>query len=441
MLLRFALAAALLLALATPTPAHANGVNTHTWVTFDAIEQLPDGELKRLLSDPALRDTLINGSIFPDGGYAAMHPFGETSHWEPFLSAYLRWMQAELPRPYARGDARRHVAFLMGLASHSMGDQVFDSTFMKAARGHDAANWSEVLLESFDTATDVMLVDATGEDYRGAELYVPPELPEVLGDAGVTVDAATLENATSAMHTFILAYGQVNGRDPASVERYRAQYPWASANYMDPYVAGNPLSESEVVAAYMLSLWDRLHEVENDANMILSTYPSAGSDGHPTDDRLVESQLVIVFGRGMAGEVRDKFRISDSTGKVYNPRIYPIWSAEACLLMFEPEEPWAVDETFTVEVLPGITTVDGHVYDQGWSFQFSTRPAKTPQDPMSDPTPHAGEPWTGPPDPPPGEPGEDAGGCDAGGSGAGLLAIAGALLVGGLRRRRPRGAA
>lgn len=420
----------LLLLLAVPRPAAANGVNTHTWVSFDAIDKLPDGELKRLLSDPELRDEIINGSIFPDGGYAAMHPFGETSHWEPFISAYIRWMQAELPRPYARGESRRHVAFLMGLASHSMGDQVFDSTFMKAARGYDAASWSEVLLESFDTATDVMLVDETGEDYRGAELFVPPELPAVLGDVGITVDQATLENATSAMHTFILAYGQVNGRDPAAVERYRAQYPWASANYMDPYVVGNPLSEGEVVSAYMLSLWDRLHEVENDANMILSTYPSAGSDGHPTDHNLVESQIIVVFGRGLAGEVRDKFRVTDSTGKMYFPRVVPIWSDDACLRALEPEEPWAADETITVEVLPGIETVDGHVYQQGWSFQFSTRTAKTPQDPMSDPTPHVGEPWTGPPDPPP----DEGGGCNAGGaSGGGLLSVIGALLA---RRRR-----
>jgi MYXO-CTERM domain-containing protein len=413
--------------------ASANGVNTHTWVSFHAIEHLPDGELKRLLSLPEMRDVIINGSVFPDGGYAAMHPFGETSHWEPFITAYLRWMQRELPRPYARGESKRHVAFLMGVASHSMGDQVFDSTFMKAARGYDAAGWSEVLLDSFDTATDVMLVDETDVDYRGAELWVPPEVAGVLGEVGVSVDQVTLENATSTMHTFVLAYGQVNGRDPAAVERYRTQYPWASEHFMDPHVVGNPLCEGEVVAAYWLSLWDRLHEVENPANMILSTYPAAGSDGHPTDPEMVESQLIVVFGRGLAGEVRDKFRITDSTGKVYTPMVSPIWSGDANLRMLEPEEPWAANQTFTVEVLPGITTVDGHTYTEGFSFQFSTRPASGEVDPMSDPTPHVGEPWTGPPEE---EPGDDGGCSTSGGGGGGaLVLVLGATFFVARRRR------
>lgn len=430
---------AFVLAAAAVRPADANGVNTHTWISFHAIEHLPDGELKRLLGDPEMRAPLINGSIFPDGGYAVDSPFGEAAHWEPFITAYLRWMQGNVARPFARGEARPYVAFLMGVASHGMGDQVFDSTFMKAARGYDAANWSESLLDSFDTATDVMLVDETGVDYRGTELWVPSEeLVGVFAEVGVTVDAAKLVDATSAMHSFVLAYGAVNGRDPAAVERYRMQYPWASQHFMDPDEVGNPLCEGEVVAAYWQSLWDRLHEVEAAENMILSTYPSAGSDGHPTDPALVEAQVIVVFGRGLAGEVRDRFRVTDSTGKVYDTSGGP-WRSEANLVAITPDEPWAADETFTVEVLPGIATIDGHTYDQPWSFQFSTRPASGPRDPMSDPTPHVGEPWTGPPDEEPG----DGGGCAAGGGGGGGAGAGGILAIGlfGFVRaamRRPR---
>ncbi len=411
---------------ADPGVGQANGVNTHTWISFHAIEHLPDGELKRLLADPTLAAMIVNGSIFPDGGYAVDSEFGETAHWGPFHAAYIRWMQANLPEPYARGEARRHVAFLMGLGSHGMADQIFDSMFMEAARGYDAANWSDTLLDSFDTATDVMLVDATGVDYRGTEQWLPSDdLPGMFAEVGITVDSSTLLDAQNAMHTFVLAYGAANGRDPAAVMRYRAQYPWASAHLMDPHEPGSPPCEGEVVAAYWLTLWDRLHGVDGPQNQIIATYPPAGSDGHPTDHRLVEAQVVVVFGHGIAAGVAAKIRITDPTGKVYGFTARPFYS-EANAVAIRPTEPWAANETITVELLPGIATVDNLTYDQPWSFEFTTRPASGPRDPTSDPTPHEGEPWTAPP---------ASGGCDAAG-GAGLGAAL--LMLRALRRRRGR---
>ncbi len=407
--------------------AAANGVNTHTWISFHAIEHLPDGELKRLLLDPGMQVMLINGSIFPDGGYAVDHEFGETAHWEPFLGAYLRWMQDNLPEPYARGVARPYVAFMLGFASHGMADQVFDSMFMEAARGYDAANWSDALLDSFDTATDVMLVDATGVDYRGTEQWLPvDDLVGMFAEVGIAVDTSTLSNAQTAMHTFVLAYGASNGRDPVSVARYRTQYPWASDHLMDPHEAGSPPCEGEVVAAYWLSLWDRLHGVDEVQNQILATYPPAGSDGHPTDPDLVESQVAVVFGRGIPSSVADKVRVTDATGKVYDVAVRPFYG-DGNTVVIRPREPWAANQTLTVELLAGITTIDGVVYDQPWSFQFSTGPATGPRDPTTDPTPHDGEPWSAPPAP-------TGGGCDAGG-GAGLGAT---LMLTAWRRRRRR---
>jgi hypothetical protein len=411
--------------------AHANGVNTHTWISFHAIEHLPDGELKRLMSDPALAPMIINGSIFPDGGYAVDSPFGETAHWGPFHAAFVRWMQDNLPEPYARGEARPYVAFLMGVASHGMADQVFDSMFMEAARGYDAANWSDTLLDSFDTATDVMLVDSTQVDYRGTELWLPSmEMPGMFAEVGVTVDTDTLLNAQSAMHNFILAYGAVNGRDPEAVTRYRTQYPWASEHLMDPHEPGSPPCEGEVVAAYWLTIWDRLHGVDGPENMIIATYPPSGSDGHPTDHTRVEAQTVVVFGHGIGAGVADKIRITDSTGKTYGFTARPFYS-EANAVAIRPTEDWASNEIITVAIAAGVQTVDGFAYDAPFEYSFTTRPASGPRDPTTDPTPHDGEPWT----PPPG--GGDSGGCDAGG-GAGLGAVIALLAQRRNRRRKPQ---
>lgn len=426
------LSTAALALLASARPAAANGVNTHTWISLHALEHLPDGELKRLLSDPAMRSLLINGSYFPDGGYAVRDDFGEMAHWEPFVDAYLTWMQRELPFPYARGDARPHVAFLMGVASHGMADQVFDATFMKAARGYDAAGWSDELLDSFDTATDVLLVEATGVDFRGETPWVPAdELAPLFDGLGHTVAPQTLRDAQIAMHDIVLTYGAINGRDPVAVERYRTQYPWAAGRLMDEHEPGSPPCEGEVVAAYWLALWDRLHDVDSVQNQIIATYPRADSDGHPTAHAMVEAQVVVVFGHGVdAAQLADKFTVEDATGKTYAIEVDP-WSGDVGnLVRLVPQEDWAADQTFTVTIAAGIRTLDGVTYDQPWSFAFSTRPAPGPRDPTSDPTPHTGEPWTGPPDPEPEKP--DDGGCVVGG-GAGLGA---ALALIALRRRR-----
>src|SRR5689334_4321102 len=114
---RIVLALAVLL---IPGVAHANGNNTHAWISQHAVEHLPDGDLKELLSRPELQQALINGSVFPDGGYVIDDGYGEIAHWEPFVQAYVEWMQEEVPHPYNHGDAALYTAFLMGIASHGM---------------------------------------------------------------------------------------------------------------------------------------------------------------------------------------------------------------------------------------------------------------------------------------------------------------------------------
>ncbi len=423
-------AAAVLALAAAARPAHANGVNIHSWITLRAVELLPEGQLRRILSDPAMEPYLVNGSIFPDGGYAVNDGYGELTHWEPFVTAYIAWMRAELGPPYDRPEARKHLGFLMGVASHGMEDQVFDSSYMAAARRFDAVGWSDVLFEDFDTATDVLLVAATGADFRGREVWVPAEeAAGVLAGIGHPVAPSVLLEAQGAMHTFVLAYGSINGRNPAEVERYTAQYPWGAAHIMDEHEPGSPPTEAEVVSAYQQVIWDRLHDASGVQNQIIATYPSAGSDGHPTDRTRIDAQVQLYFGHGVYGqELYDKLAITDATGKAYHLGIQAWSGTVGNLIRLVPEEDWAPDQTFTVTVAPGVRTIDGLTYDQPWSFQFSTRAATGPRDPMSDPTPHQGEPWV--PEAP------DDGGCSAGGGAGSLVGLAALALLG--RRRRVR---
>jgi uncharacterized protein (TIGR03382 family) len=429
------LAAAVLAAalVAAPSVARGNGGNSHAWITVHAVEHLPDGELRRMLERPELLAALINGAVFPDGGYVVEDDYGEMAHWEPFVQAYVEWMLASQDRPFTEGVAAEYVAFLMGVASHGMADQVFDATFMDAARIHDAENWSEELFDGFDTATDVMLVEETGVDFTTLDVWAPVfELSDLYLDAfGYQVSADRLDGAQELLHRLVLAYGVSAASNPEDVAAFRAQYPWASERLMEAGEVGSPPCEGEVVADYMLALWDRLHEASGPQNHIIATYPRDGSAGHPTDYSLVESQVVIVFGSGIRRDQLDgRFEIRDGAGHVYEITADTQWGASvANLVKLRALEDWAEDQTFTVTVQPGLETNDGMTIEEAWSFTFSTTPTDEPSDPTSDPTPHVGEPEVG-------SSSAAGGGCCGAGGGSGSVGIAALVAFGLVRRRR-----
>jgi hypothetical protein len=426
--------------LASPGAARANGGNSHTWISMHALEHLPEGNLKELLSRPELRAMLVNGSVYPDGGYVAGdRDYGETAHWEPFVEAYIRWIQGEFDVPLNTGEAAEHVAFLMGMASHGMADQVFDATFMEGARVYDADGWSDELLDSLDTATDVMLVAETGVSYLDILPWVPgDDLSALYRDAfGIDISPSQLDANQELLHRFVLNYAVSTAMDPDDVQRYVDRYPWSAANLMDPTVAGGPPCEGEIAAAYWLAIWDRLHDVSGPQNFVIATYPRDGSAGHPTDYTAPESQVAIVFGSGFyEDQLIAAAEIRDSTGKVYELEKGTQWGAdESNLLWLRPTEDWAQDETFTVTLAAGLDTIDGFTTTEPIVFTFSTTATTEPADPTDDPTPHTGEPDVGELPPM-----AEDGGCSAGRGGAGAagawLAALGLLA---LRARRRRG--
>ena len=117
--------------------ALANGQTTHMWISHEALEVLPEGDLKSFLEKPEHVAALENGTMFPDGGYAVGHPYGETAHWEPFQGLYRDWILDNFDGPLDP-QAGEYVAFYLGMASHGMADQVFDALYMERSKQKDA---------------------------------------------------------------------------------------------------------------------------------------------------------------------------------------------------------------------------------------------------------------------------------------------------------------
>jgi len=141
------------------SPALANGQSTHIWITREAVSHLPPGDLADLLADPALQQMLDNGAMFPDGGYPLGDGYSEIAHWEPFQNLYRDHIATDCQAPWTDICAQQ-IAFLMGMASHSMADQVYDSLYYE--RGLQRDPDSSFDDHSFDQATDVAFMAVVG---------------------------------------------------------------------------------------------------------------------------------------------------------------------------------------------------------------------------------------------------------------------------------------
>jgi hypothetical protein len=338
--------AALGLLLLAPRPALANGQVSHLWVSQTAIELLPPGELKDLLSDPAHEDMWRNGSMFPDGGYAVGDGYGETAHWEPFHNATIAWIRDTYGGPPYSGEAAEYVAFLMGMTSHGMADQVYDSLYMQRAHQEDAAmDWSE----SMDEATDVAFASYVGPVDHG-ELWVPDELmAQLMGEAmGHEVSASTIRTGQAMVRLVPVWVAEVI-QQPEYLEPYLAQFPWACSHQIDPLVWGNPPDEAEVVARYWQEIWGRLSGEELPVGPVLATFPPDGKLGWETDFERVTARVTTISAWSLRGDLVPELDLQLTTDDGEQAAISR-WVYYANVIHAEPTADLAPTTHYTVTV-------------------------------------------------------------------------------------------
>lgn len=348
--------AALLLAVATVAAsasiaawspdARANGLATHTWITLRARSLVKDGPLKDFVNDPALADALVGGTIFPDGGYAVGHAYGELAHWEPLQLAYLEWIRARYSPPYT-GEGAKHAAFFLGMLSHGMADQVFDSLYMARARVYDAgSDWEQY---SMDEATDVAYAARVGPQPIGIPFYSAPAFIETLmTHNSIAVDEATLARGKDLAGFAVVIVGML-GMDSKAVRDYQKQFPWATTHLEDETIPGRPSEEAEVVARYWEKGWALLHG-ENYAPLFLGTVPREGAYGHARDAASIESRVSVIFStRQRAEEVTaDRFRVVAASGTEVPLSVDLFYGTDSHVVHLIPGADFAADEDYEV---------------------------------------------------------------------------------------------
>ncbi len=424
MLVALALSTAALVAVPA---AEANGQTSHQWISILAIEHVPPGDLADFLARADVRDALLNGTMFPDGGYTlGGDDYGEMAHWEPTQDLYLAWIVANHPAPF-EGVGAQHAAFLLGMMSHGMADQFYDATFMERSRAWDPAeSWACC---SMDEATDVAYAAVQGAGTVPPKWW-PEELLPLFEQNGHTVTYERVDQGQTLLGIAI-AYVGASSEIEATVERYTAEFPWACTHQFDPTVVGIPAHEAEVVAAYWQVVWDRLHGGTGWASPVISAQPAPGGWQPVLDHTHLDSRLALVFAKGLdpdtvQAEGAITVATADGVQVPVSVNVFYRWASH--VVNIAPLEDWVADTDYVITVHPGVTTHDGVTVDAPITSTFTTR-----EPPPVD---------TGTPDVPNyvlhDDEAANACGCATGGAGGSAGAL-GLLAVLAMRRRRAVG--
>jgi len=355
-----------MLMVGSPT-AQANGQTTHLWISDTAITHIETPELRDLVLEH--RGHLRMGTMFPDGGYAVGHEYGEHAHWEPFQDQYRDWIVAQFDDPIGV-EAAPHVAFYLGLASHGMADQVFDSMYMERSKVYDGDFGWQDAAKSLDTSQDVVFADLVGAQ-SAPQTQLPDILPDLFAASGIDVAMETLEDGQGWLE---VAVDGVSGMSEVStlVDDHLASFPWGCSHLLDPAVPGAPPFEARVVAAYWESLWADLQGTPLPLTVI-GSWPSDGARLLGTEATDVESRISVVFNRSLfQSEVTaSAFEVTSDVG-AHSLVSDLFYGNDSHVVNIAPESGWAIDSDHRFQAT-GLVGTDGRRMEDSFRISFTTK--------------------------------------------------------------------
>lgn len=375
---------------ALTSEARANAMVTHVWVAEQAIERAEPAAFRDIVADASLRAVIQNGAIYQDSGYSVRHDYGEWAHWESFIEPYLQWIRARWgAEGYRSPDARRHVAFLMGLAAHSMTDQTFDQYFVPRVRQYDRTDANDL-----DVASDTWLVIEGGVTSQADGRFWFDEMPAI--HAAVNGPAVTPEILREASDLTVAGTRIIVRFSHTLYPMRWRQFPWGASHYTDPNTPGSYPQLVRVTAAYWNFLWQRLQgTAPHDAPPLMS-WPAPDQTNYPVDHNDIESRVVVTTPWGLddATVNATTVRILDANGAAV-PARFSRYGGHGSTLMLRPESDLAYNSAYRVELAATVRAVDGVALGRAITIPFRTRcapdrladcpPIPTPRPTLSEP--------------------------------------------------------
>lgn len=349
-----------------PTDAQANGMLGHMYVSEQAVGELPEGELKTLLLEN--RDAYLNGSFLPDSGYAANDGYGEIAHWAEFVEAYIQWIRTRYSAPFDQGEAGRHVAVLLGAASHGMCDQAFDILL------YDRSSQVDGDTNELDTGTDTWLVRERNLDgYFELPLVVDTAaLVEVFGAVGHDVSPDTISGGLELAQS---AHRLVRDILSTNCEGFSDQYPWASRGYLHPQVPGSYPWNATAIANHWIQIWRRINgDVSVDSSLVIGVDPVATQRKLALDRSSTDSWITLFTGHGMNRDTLSdsSVYVVDAQDNIVPTSIRLRGDRWAGTIQLKPMADWQPETTYRVILSTEAETLNGSQLPQDFVQEFTT---------------------------------------------------------------------
>lgn len=254
---------------------YAAGGIAHMYIAKELIPLLPDAKARNLILDNM--DAYLVGANYPDTGYLKGTDYGEDSHWEPFISTYIAYLRDNYAYPEQQNP--KLVAFLLGIASHSLSDIVFHWTLLDWITLEDFSGNREKAHTDSELGIDVMLtIEQNQWLVRPKVWWVPVKdlvaIYHRMGKDQYTAQQIIWGNSvysTVGIGERIIA--------PAAYLPLKFEMPWTAKNYLTTPLGG--MSDTEqLTALYVENVWER---VTGKTTSILAT-TSHSAEQHATPD-------------------------------------------------------------------------------------------------------------------------------------------------------------
>lgn len=222
--------------------AWAAGGTTHCEMGQRAWDQylVPERDMLPGLADLRADDDAMRafycGCVFPDFGYDGINAdAAEYAHWYPFHNAYFEYIKERFPPPWD-SEARRHVAFFLGVICHGVGDTPWhfdeggDKSFITAAREHDANEDADVVAEIFG-----LVLFRLRPRLAGCYWWACDDALAVFQRCGVAVTRDEIERGCRTQEAE-WKKGAMFG--PIAYPVFESRYPWTRKHFEDYYYGG-----------------------------------------------------------------------------------------------------------------------------------------------------------------------------------------------------------
>lgn len=234
-------------------PGYSAGGITHMFIAKEIIPLLPDPKARNVILDNM--DAYLVGANYPDTGYVGGTQYGEDSHWEPFVSAYIAYLRENYTYPEQQNP--KLVAFLLGIASHSLSDMVFHWTLLEVIIAKDFAGNRGKAHTTSELGIDVMLLMEKNQWLvRPGTWWVPVnDLVSIYHRMGK--DQYTAQQIVYGNSVYSLAG---IGERAIAAEAYlpmKSEMPWTANNYLTTPQGGMAVTEQKT-AVYVENVWERI---------------------------------------------------------------------------------------------------------------------------------------------------------------------------------------